>query len=103
LDDPDLLVGEGDPEHTIVSRLDWARKEHCFVNCMEHLSPEERRLIFEYYPNENRDLEERRRHLAVSLGIEAGTLATRMNRLRNRLERCCLSCYRRHSAGRRGK
>lgn len=99
-DDLDLVIGEPDPEHSIVNRLDRERKEHCFVACMKHLSPSERRLIFEYHPNENRDLEGRRKQLAIMIGIQPGTLATRMNRLRNKLEKCCMNCYRRSFIGR---
>lgn len=99
-EDPEMVVGDPSPEHSIVNRLDQERKEHCFVTCMKHLSPGERRLIFEYYPNENRDVEGRRRQLAILIGIEPGTLATRMNRLRSKLEKCCMHCYRRSTVGR---
>lgn len=99
-EDPEIVVNDPSPEHSIVDRLDQERKEHCFVTCMKHLSPGERRLIFEYYPNESRDVEGRRRQLAIIIGIEPGTLATRMNRLRNKLEKCCMSCYRRSAVGR---
>jgi hypothetical protein len=99
LDEPDKVVGDPGLENTIVNRLDRERKELCFVNCMKRLEPSERRLIFEYYPNENRKLEERRKHLAVTIGIQTGALATRMNRLRSKLEQCCLNCYHRSVAG----
>ncbi len=92
-DDLEMAIGEPNPEHLIVDRLDQERKERCFVTCMKNLSPTERRLVFEYYPNENRDVEARRKQLAIMIGIEPGTLATRMNRLRHKLEKCCMNCY----------
>ena len=95
----ELAVGDPSPEHTIIHRLDRERQEHCFVHCLKQLPPSERLLVFEYYPNENRDVEGRRKQLARTLGIAAGTLATRMNRLRNKLEKCCLNCYRRSFLG----
>jgi DNA-directed RNA polymerase specialized sigma24 family protein len=98
-EDPDSIAGAVDFEHSIVSRLDRERKELCFVTCMKRLTPGERQLVFEYYPNEHRDLEGRRKQLAMRIGIQAGTLATRMNRLRSRLERCCVNCYRRSTFG----
>lgn len=93
--DSDWQVEQPNPESAIVQRLDQERKEQCFLDCVKRLNPDEQRLIFEYYPNENRDLETRRRQLATTVGIEPGTLATRVNRLRGKLEKCCLACYRR--------
>jgi len=92
-DGQDFRGRDEDPEHTVLQGIDADRKLHCFLQCMEGLQPEERWLILEYYPAENRNLEERRRRLAETLGIDAGALTSRMNRLRGKLVRCCLSCY----------
>jgi hypothetical protein len=67
---------------------------------MELLKPSERRLLLEYYPDEHTDLSERRKRLAALTGLRPGTLTTRVNRLRSKLEECCTDCYR-HSVSRR--
>lgn len=87
-------------EDSIIDRLDQERKEHCFHSCMELFKPADRRLIMEYYPDEHTDLAERRKRLAALTGLRPGTLITRVNRLRAKLEECCTDCYR-HSASRR--
>jgi hypothetical protein len=89
----DFRGSDEDPEHTVLQRIDADRKLRCFLHCMEGLKPEERWLILEYYPAENRNLEERRRRLAATLGSVAGALTSRLNRLRTKLVRCCLHCH----------
>lgn len=91
----DFQATHENPEHTILQEMDQARKEQCFLQCIEGFKPEERWLILEYYPVENRDLEERRRKLASMLGTDANALTSRMNRLRAKLVKCCATCYRR--------
>lgn len=81
------------PEHTVLEGMDADRKLRCFLQCIEGLKPQERWLILEYYPAENRNLEERRRKLAETLGSDSNALTSRMNRLRAKLMRCCLDCY----------
>jgi hypothetical protein len=88
-----VLTADRDPEDTILQGLDRLQKEKCFLQCIGGFKPEERWLILEYYPAENRDLEERRRKLTAALGIDANALTSRMNRLRTKLVKCCASCY----------
>ncbi len=92
-DGQDFPDSDDNPEHTVLQGIDADRKLHCFLRCMEALKPEERWLVFEYYPAENRNLEERRRKLAKTLGIDASALTSRMNRLRVKLVRCCQNCH----------
>src|SRR5437660_1871109 len=61
----DFRGEDEDPERTVLQGIDADRKLRCFLQCMEGLKPEERGLILEYYPAENRNLEERRRKLAA--------------------------------------
>ncbi len=89
----DFPGDDHDPEHTVLEGIDADRKLRCFWECIEGLKPEERWLILEYYPAENRNLEERRRKLAAALGNNSGALTSRMNRLRAKLVRCCLDCH----------
>jgi DNA-directed RNA polymerase specialized sigma24 family protein len=84
---------EQNPEHQLLVQMDAKCKEDCFLRCLEKLKPEERWLILEYYPTDSRDLEGRRRRLTEQLGVAAGALTSRMNRLRMKLERCCQDCY----------
>lgn len=93
VEDQDFPSREQNPEHTVIDRIDGERKLGCFIASLKRLKAQERTLILEYYPNDNSNLEERRRRLAELLGIERGALATRMNRLRSKLEKRCLDCY----------
>jgi DNA-directed RNA polymerase specialized sigma24 family protein len=97
--DENLAGPQQNPENAALQRIDRSRRVGCFVKCMEALHPEERWLILEYYPAESGDLEERRRRLARVLGIDAGALNSRMNRLRAKLVKCCGSCYKQQGKG----
>ena len=83
----------GTPEADFVQSSDVSHKHECFLYCLEQLSPDDRHLIQEYYPPNDKDLEDRRRKLADSIGISWGTLRTRVVRLRSRLAECCVKCY----------
>jgi DNA-directed RNA polymerase specialized sigma24 family protein len=91
------LPARDNPERAAIDKADGERKVECFRQCASHLKPIERWLIYEYYPNEECNLEERRRQIASKLGIGAGALTTRMNRLRTKLEKCWKDCYGRSS------
>jgi DNA-directed RNA polymerase specialized sigma24 family protein len=93
IDNESLAGAEPSPEMATLERIDHLRRVKCFVTCMEALKPEERWLVLEYYPADGQDLEGRRRRLTQLLGIDAGALTTRMNRLRSKLVKCCDSCY----------
>jgi len=84
---------DDNPEDTILHSMDTGQKLNCFLQCMQAFKPEERWLILEYYPAESRDLEEHRRRLSITLGIDANALTSRMNRLRAKLVKCCAGCY----------
>ncbi|HWZ42203.1 MAG TPA: hypothetical protein VNW97_01945 [Candidatus Saccharimonadales bacterium] len=89
----DIRSGDENPERTFLAGIDADRKLRCFLQCMEGLKPEDRWLMLEYYPAEDRNLEERRRKLAATLGIDARALTSRMNRRRTKLARCCQNCH----------
>ncbi len=91
---PEDLAAQNNPEQAVIEKMDGEHKFECFRRCMKRLKPLEQWLVFEYYPNEGLDLEERRQKIAIKLGIEPGALTTRMNRLRAKLEACCKNCYR---------
>jgi hypothetical protein len=77
------------PEQTILKRMEEEYRQKCFLRCMRGLSPENQRLILEYYPDESWNLEQRRLRLAETLGIDIHALRMRMNRLRTKLDKCC--------------
>ncbi|HLJ86072.1 MAG TPA: hypothetical protein VKZ53_04575 [Candidatus Angelobacter sp.] len=90
---PENMAGSDNPEQKVMHKLDGERKVACFLRCISRLKPVEQWLIREYYPDESCNLEERRRRITARLDIDPGTLMTRMNRLRTKLEKCCKDCY----------
>jgi DNA-directed RNA polymerase specialized sigma24 family protein len=88
----DLPGKDPTPEDSIIKRIEGERRTKCFLRCMRSLMPTERWMVLKYYPAENRNLEELRRKLASVLGIDGGTLAKRVARIRRKLETCCANC-----------
>ena len=94
-------VKDPSPEESIINKIEGERRIKCLLKCMRGLIANERLMIFKYYPNENRNLEQLRSRLAEELGISTGTLAKRVARLRAKVESCCAKCYGR--AGRKSE
>jgi DNA-directed RNA polymerase specialized sigma24 family protein len=88
----DFPVEESGPENVLIESIDGEKQRKCFFVCMQHLTSEERHLIFEYFPNDEQQPDERRHKLAQRLNVTAGALRTRMTRLREKLESCCGRC-----------
>jgi DNA-directed RNA polymerase specialized sigma24 family protein len=91
-DGGDFPVDGSGPENTLIETIDGEKQRKCFFVCMQHLTSEERHLIFEYFPNDEEQPDERRQKLAQKLNLTAGALRTRMTRLREKLESCCGRC-----------
>jgi DNA-directed RNA polymerase specialized sigma24 family protein len=81
-----------DPEGSIINKIDREQRIKCFLQCMRKLMPNERWLVLQYFPDDNCNVEDLRKRLAEVLGIEGGTLAKRVGRLRKKLESCCGRC-----------
>jgi DNA-directed RNA polymerase specialized sigma24 family protein len=64
----------------------------CFERCLAALSEETRSLVLDYYVAERRAKIDNRRRLARSLGLSESALRNRVQRVRNRLERCVRTC-----------
>jgi DNA-directed RNA polymerase specialized sigma24 family protein len=64
----------------------------CFDRCLEGLSAESRALVLEYYVAERREKIDNRRRLARALGLSESALRNRVQRIRDRLERCVQAC-----------
>ena len=96
----DLLAQKGLPRYrgTASLRPDAAgeSEQHlldCLENCLHELEAEDRQLILDYYQGEQREKIERRRTLAASLGLTMNALSIRACRIRNRVEACLRSCF----------
>lgn len=79
--------GGGEAEHReeLLNRLE---------SCLRKLDPQERELILEYYQEDQRAKIERRRNLALKLGLTMNAVSIRACRIRNRLELCLRNCSR---------
>jgi len=68
------------------------RLQDCFDRCLAALPVESRKLVLEYYVAEQRTKIENRRRLARSLTLSDNALRSRVQRVRDRLERCVEAC-----------
>jgi DNA-directed RNA polymerase specialized sigma24 family protein len=73
------------------------RRLECLDRCLEELKPEQRELVIEYYRDTGREKIERRREMAMRLGISMNALGIRACRIRGTLEACVGACGRRSS------
>jgi DNA-directed RNA polymerase specialized sigma24 family protein len=64
----------------------------CFDRCLAALPAESRTLVLEYYVAERREKIDNRRRLAQNLGLSESALRNRVQRVRDRLERCVETC-----------
>jgi DNA-directed RNA polymerase specialized sigma24 family protein len=79
--------GEPDEDRAILEqRLD------CLDRCLDELKPEQRELVVDYYRDAGREKIERRRDIAVRLGISMNALGIRASRIRGTLEACVEGC-----------
>ncbi|MDX2029220.1 MAG: hypothetical protein SF339_01025 [Blastocatellia bacterium] len=67
-------------------------KRRCFERCLRELPPESRALVLEYYRDERRTKIDNRQALADRLAIPLNALRSRVQRIRDRLERCIEKC-----------
>ena len=72
----------------------------CLERCLAQLGPGGRELLVRYYEEGGTARIDSRRALAEELGIPAGAVRNRVQRLRDRLEECVRSCLR--ARGRHG-
>jgi DNA-directed RNA polymerase specialized sigma24 family protein len=64
----------------------------CFDRCLAALPAESRRIVLEYYVAARRAKIDNRRRLAQMFGISDSALRDRVQRVRDRLERCVHTC-----------
>lgn len=68
------------------------RLTDCFDRCLARLDDDERSLLLAYYEGERRSKIANRRQLAAARGLSDNALRSRVQRLRDRLERCVSAC-----------
>ncbi|MFT3916909.1 MAG: hypothetical protein QM704_23340 [Anaeromyxobacteraceae bacterium] len=64
----------------------------CLEGCLSRLAPESQSLLLRYYEGRGQARIDRRVDLARELGVSEGALRSRVQRLRDGLERCVLGC-----------
>lgn len=67
-------------------------KFDCLEKCLQALTPENRRLILEYYRMEKQEKIDFRRELAEEVGIEIGSFRVKIHRIRLTLHKCIEQC-----------
>ena len=70
------------------SASDDGRLHDCLEQCLAELPAESRTLILRYYQGEGSEKISNRRRLAASLRVSENALRSRVQRVRDRLERC---------------
>lgn len=64
----------------------------CFERCLAALPPDGRALVLEYYDGDGQMKIQNRRRVARSIGVSENALRSRVQRVRDRLERCTRTC-----------
>jgi DNA-directed RNA polymerase specialized sigma24 family protein len=68
------------------------RLRDCFDRCLGDFPSDSRTLVLGYYQGERGDKISHRRQLAATLGLSENALRSRVQRLRDRIERCVQTC-----------
>jgi DNA-directed RNA polymerase specialized sigma24 family protein len=84
------MVAIPEPDVTDVRR-------ECLDHCLRRLPSENRELIIEYYRKEGRQKSDYRVSMAERLGIPPSALRSRVQRIRDKLERCVMRRLKDHN------
>jgi DNA-directed RNA polymerase specialized sigma24 family protein len=68
------------------------RRHRCFDRCLEALPADNRALVLDYYKGDRADKIANRRRLAAAASLSENALRSRVQRVRDRLERCVRDC-----------
>ena len=71
---------------------DEEQRVDCFDRCLGETAEESRSLVLRYYEGERHAKIANRRRLAAELGLSDNALRSRVQRVRNGLERCVEGC-----------
>ena len=80
------------PPPLLDEEVEDSREYECLERCMQKLSPEQRKLVLEYYQEERGAKIDNRKHLADQLGIAVNALRIRVCRIRASLLECVQKC-----------
>ena len=87
----DPALNYASPNHH--ERFDIEESRHkCLENCLQKLSDPDRKLVVRYYSESKIAKIELRRKIAEELELNAGTLHTKVYRIRNTLRKCIQKC-----------
>jgi RNA polymerase sigma factor (sigma-70 family) len=76
-----------------VEEVDSKERLHeCFERCLKELKPGERKLIVRYHEGRGVARINRRKRLALDLGIDLNALRVRARRIRGRVRQCIEEC-----------
>ena len=64
----------------------------CLERCIAHLTPDNRKLVIQYYQENKQAKIDHRKQLADRLGIALNALRIRLHRLRGALQQCIETC-----------
>lgn len=70
------------------------REYACLDHCLKELSPQQRKLVMDYYQEDRRAKIDNRKLMADEMGIGLNALRIRAHRIRAMLEECLKKCLR---------
>jgi DNA-directed RNA polymerase specialized sigma24 family protein len=88
--DPPPPVPPPAPPTDELDDKEW--RDACLQHCLKKLSPEDQKLLLDYYADDGRAKIEHRRELAERLGISTNALRIHLCRLRATLKECLDDC-----------
>jgi DNA-directed RNA polymerase specialized sigma24 family protein len=69
----------------------------CLDECLEKLSPENRKFILDYYEEQKQAKITAHKEMSARLKLNPGALRARVHRIRGKLEKCVLECLEREA------
>lgn len=88
----EALADPHDYQCDIVEQIDEEVRLQCLKKCLGEMPADERDLVLDYYSAEGSKHYKHRRALAQRQGLKMDALRVRMNRSREKLERCVDQC-----------
>jgi DNA-directed RNA polymerase specialized sigma24 family protein len=82
--------------HIVAPEAEDERQHDCLERCLREFADAERSLLLRYYEGLRSAKIANRRNLAAALGVSETALRSRVQRLRDRLERCLVGCLGEH-------
>lgn len=89
------LCDKHNPEIVILEKMDQRQRSQCFHSCLQRLEAQARDLFLRYHNTHGPALLERQQ-LASTFGLTIAALRVRINRMREKLEKCVAICMKRN-------